>query len=42
VDNTVAHLRKKIEPDDGEPRYIHTVRGHGYVLTPDGELPPPA
>ena len=42
VDNTVARLRKKIEPDDGEPRYIHTVRGHGYVLTPDGELPPPA
>ncbi len=42
VDNTVARLRKKIEPDDGEPRYIHTVRGHGYVLTPDGELNLPA
>jgi DNA-binding response OmpR family regulator len=40
VDNTVARLRRKIEPDDGEPRYIHTVRGQGYLLTPDGELPP--
>lgn len=42
VDNTVARLRRKIEPDDGEPRYIHTVRGHGYVLTPDGQMAPPA
>jgi len=42
VDNTVARLRRKIEPDDGEPRYIHTVRGQGYLLTPDGELSPPA
>jgi two-component system phosphate regulon response regulator PhoB len=42
VDNTVARLRRKIEPHNGPSRYIHTVRGHGYVLTPDGELPPPA
>jgi DNA-binding response OmpR family regulator len=34
VDNAVARLRKKIEPD-GEPRFIHTVRGDGYVLTQD-------
>ena len=40
IDNTVARLRRKIEPGEGDPRYIHTVRGHGYVLTPDGELPP--
>jgi DNA-binding response OmpR family regulator len=42
VDNTVARLRRKIESDHGEPRYLHTVRGHGYVLTPDGALPPSA
>ena len=40
VDNTVARVRKKIEPDEGEPRYIHTVRGHGYLLTPDGNASP--
>ncbi|MGE5198333.1 MAG: response regulator transcription factor, partial [Rhodospirillaceae bacterium] len=27
VDNAVARLRKKIEPDPGRPRYLHTVRG---------------
>jgi DNA-binding response OmpR family regulator len=37
VDNTVARLRKKIEPDEGDPRYLHTIRGQGYLLTPDGE-----
>ena len=42
VDNTVARLRRKIEPDEGEPRYIHTVRNHGYILTPEGQLSPPA
>jgi two-component system OmpR family response regulator len=40
VDNTVARLRRKIEPGEGEPRYLHTVRGQGYILTPDGEQPP--
>jgi len=39
VDNIVARLRRKIEPGDGEPRYIHTVRGQGYLLTPDGQPP---
>ena len=36
VDNAVARLRKKIEPDPGRPRYIHTVRGDGYTITPEG------
>lgn len=36
VDNAVARLRKKIEPDPARPRYIHTVHGDGYLLTPDG------
>jgi DNA-binding response OmpR family regulator len=36
VDNAVARLRKKIEPDVERPRFIHTVHGDGYALTPDG------
>lgn len=35
VDHAVARLRKKIEPDPDEPRYIRTVHGNGYSLTPD-------
>jgi two-component system response regulator VicR len=34
VDHAVARLRKKIEPDPGQPRFIHTVHGDGYQLTP--------
>jgi DNA-binding response OmpR family regulator len=36
VDNAIARLRKKIEPDPGRPRYIHTVRGDGYMITAEG------
>jgi DNA-binding response OmpR family regulator len=36
VDSAIARLRKKIEPDVEHPRYIHTVHGDGYTLTPDG------
>lgn len=36
VDHAIARLRKKIEPDPRHPRYIHTVRGDGYCLTPEG------
>ena len=35
VDVQVARLRRKIEPDPRAPRYLHTVRGVGYVLQPD-------
>ena len=35
VDYAVARLRKKIEPDPDAPRYIRTVHGNGYSLTPD-------
>jgi two-component system phosphate regulon response regulator OmpR len=35
VDVQVARLRRKIEPDPGEPRYVQTVRGLGYRLQPD-------
>lgn len=35
VDVQVARLRRKIEPDSRDPRYLRTVRGKGYMLTPD-------
>ncbi len=34
VDNAIARLRKKIEPDVQHPRFIQTVHGDGYRLTP--------
>lgn len=36
IDVQVTRLRRKIEPDPREPRYLQTVRGEGYVLRPDG------
>jgi DNA-binding response OmpR family regulator len=30
VDNHIANLRKKIEPDAGSPRFLRNVRGRGY------------
>jgi len=38
VDHAVARLRKKIEEDPHRPRFIHTVHGDGYCLTPHGVL----
>ena len=35
IDVQVTRLRRKIEPDAKTPRYLQTVRGHGYVLRPD-------
>jgi two-component system alkaline phosphatase synthesis response regulator PhoP len=34
VDNFIVRLRRILEPDPRNPRYIHTVRGTGYRLTP--------
>jgi DNA-binding response OmpR family regulator len=36
VDHAIARLRKKIEEKPHKPRYIHTVHGDGYYLSPDG------
>jgi DNA-binding response OmpR family regulator len=36
VDIRIARLRRKIEPDPENPRYLITVRGEGYQLVPDG------
>jgi DNA-binding response OmpR family regulator len=35
IDNLVARLRKKIEADPNSPKLIKTVRGVGYVFTPE-------
>ncbi|MEL6264643.1 MAG: helix-turn-helix domain-containing protein, partial [Pseudomonadota bacterium] len=35
VDVQIPRLRRKIEDDPRAPRYLQTVRGEGYMLTPD-------
>jgi two-component system phosphate regulon response regulator OmpR len=35
IDVQVTRLRRKIEADPKQPRYLITVRGEGYVLRPD-------
>lgn len=34
VDVAVMRLRKRVEPDPAQPRYIQTIRGHGYMFVP--------
>jgi two-component system phosphate regulon response regulator OmpR len=34
IDVQVTRLRRKIESDPREPRFLHTVRGRGYTLKP--------
>jgi two-component system alkaline phosphatase synthesis response regulator PhoP len=34
IDNFIVRLRRVLEPDPQNPRYIHTIRGSGYRLTP--------
>jgi two-component system phosphate regulon response regulator OmpR len=36
VDVFISRLRRIVETDPGDPRYIQTVWGRGYVLVPDG------
>ena len=42
IDTLVRRLRKSIEPTPARPRYLLTVRGHGYKLidTPAGTIAP--
>ncbi|SDW88584.1 response regulator [Roseicitreum antarcticum] len=35
VDVQITRLRRKIEADPKRPRFLQTVRGEGYMLTPD-------
>lgn len=34
IDVQITRLRRKIEPDPRRPRYLQTVRGEGYMLSP--------
>lgn len=36
IDVRIARLRRKIEPDPADPRYILTEWGQGYRFSPDG------
>jgi DNA-binding response OmpR family regulator len=42
IDVQVSRLRKLVEPDPANPRYIQTVWGFGYVYVPDNAAEPPA
>lgn len=35
VDNLIRRIRTRIEVNPGKPRFIHTIRGHGYLLGDD-------
>ena len=37
IDVRIVRIRRKIEPDPNRPRIIRTVRGAGYVYSPDGQ-----
>ncbi len=37
IDVRINRIRKKVEPDPANPRFIRTVRGMGYVFRPDGD-----
>jgi two-component system phosphate regulon response regulator OmpR len=39
IDNRVTRLRRKIELEPGAPTFIRTVRGEGYLFTPQGGQP---
>jgi two-component system OmpR family response regulator len=36
IDVRITRIRRKIEPEPGQPRIIQTVRGAGYLFSPDG------
>jgi DNA-binding response OmpR family regulator len=37
IDLRIMRIRRKIEPDASNPTVIKTVRGGGYLFSPDGE-----
>ncbi|MBN1686391.1 MAG: response regulator transcription factor [Spirochaetales bacterium] len=39
VDNFIMRLRKYFEPDPSNPVYFRSVRGAGYIFSPDGSAP---
>ena len=36
IDIRIARLRRKVEPNPGEPQAIRTIRGAGYMFVPRG------
>jgi two-component system, OmpR family, phosphate regulon response regulator OmpR len=34
VDTAIMRLRRLVEPEPAEPRFLQTVRGHGYMFVP--------
>jgi two-component system phosphate regulon response regulator OmpR len=38
LDVSIWRLRRLIEIDPSQPRYVQTVWGRGYVFVPDGEI----
>ena len=39
IDVRITRIRKKIEPDPARPSVIRTIRGAGYLFSPDGAEP---
>ena len=37
IDVQVTRLRRKFDKDSKNPRYLHAIRGQGYVLRPDAD-----
>lgn len=37
IDIRISRIRRKVEQDPRNPRYIKTVRGVGYMFVPGGE-----
>jgi DNA-binding response OmpR family regulator len=37
IDVRINRIRKKVEPEPANPRFIRTVRGLGYVFRPEGD-----
>ena len=37
IDVRITRIRRKVEPDPDHPRIIRTIRGAGYVFSPDGQ-----
>lgn len=40
IDARIARLRRKIESNPAEPRFVRTVRGQGYLFDPSGSETP--
>ncbi len=40
IDVRVTRLRRKVEADPGQPQFIRTIWGEGYLFAPDGDRRP--